>query len=92
MHFVDYGEDSGPIIAQKAFEINPDDTLEMVRRRGLALEWELYPRCIQLFAANRLRIEKATHTLPGKRPYTRTIVRIISSARSVGADRATDLI
>ncbi len=92
VHFVDYGEDSGPIIAQKAFEIRPDDTLAMIRRRGLALEWELYPRCIQLFAANRLRIEKATHTLPGKRPYTRTIVRIISSARSVGADRATDLI
>ncbi len=92
VHFVDYGEDSGPIIAQKAFEIRPDDTLAMIRRRGLALEWALYPRCIQLFAANRLRIEKATHTLPGKRPYTRTIVRIISSARSVGADRATDLI
>jgi len=79
VHFVDYGEDSGPIIAQKAFEIRTDDTLEMVRKRGLALEWELYPRCIQLFAENRLRIEKVTHTLSGENQFTRTIVRVLSS-------------
>ncbi|MBF0120537.1 MAG: phosphoribosylglycinamide formyltransferase [Desulfobacterales bacterium] len=49
VHFVDYGEDSGPIIGQKAFEINDCDTLETVKEKGLKLEWELYPHCIQLF-------------------------------------------
>lgn len=84
VHFVDYGEDSGPIIAQKAFEIRPDDTLDEIRNRGLRLEWELYPRCVQLFADNRLQTEMMTYSLPGNREYTRTIVRILSSAEGCG--------
>lgn len=77
VHFVDYGEDSGPIIAQKAFAIDPKETLDDIRQRGLALEWDLYPLCIQLFAENRLKIEEMTHILPGAREYIRTIVRIL---------------
>lgn len=50
VHFVDYGEDTGPIIGQKAFEIEDNDTLEDVKRKGLEKEWELYPQCIQKFA------------------------------------------
>jgi phosphoribosylglycinamide formyltransferase-1 len=50
VHFIDYGEDTGPIIGQKAFEIEDTDTLEDVKRKGLAKEWELYPQCIQKFA------------------------------------------
>ena len=56
VHFVDYGEDSGPIIAQRAFEINSDDTLETVRAKGLKIEWDLYPESIQLVARNRVKI------------------------------------
>ncbi len=56
VHFVDYGEDTGPIIGQKAFEITPEDTLESIRAKGLRLEWELFPECIQLFAEGRLRV------------------------------------
>ena len=58
VHFVDYGEDTGPIIGQKAFEITPDDTIDTVREKGLKLEWQLYPECIQLFAEGRLRMER----------------------------------
>lgn len=58
VHFVDYGEDSGPIIGQRAFAIQPEDTLEAVRKRGLAIEWALYPACIQLFAQKRLELER----------------------------------
>lgn len=47
VHFIDYGEDTGPIIGQKAFEIEDTDTLEDVRRKGLEKEWELYPDCIR---------------------------------------------
>ena len=50
VHFIDYGEDTGPIIGQKAFEIKDEDTLEDVKKRGLELEWQLYPGCIQTFA------------------------------------------
>lgn len=50
VHFIDYGEDTGPIIGQKAFEIEETDTLDDVKRKGLEKEWELYPRCIQKFA------------------------------------------
>jgi phosphoribosylglycinamide formyltransferase-1 len=53
VHFVDYGEDTGPIIGQKAFEIADDDTLEDVKEKGLQKEWELYPACIQKFAQSR---------------------------------------
>lgn len=78
VHFVDYGEDSGPIIAQKAFEIHAGDSLELIRKRGLKLEWALYPDCVQLFATNRLQLKKTTHTLPGGNQHTRMIVQTIS--------------
>ena len=50
VHYIDYGEDTGPIIGQKAFEIKDNDTLEDVKKKGLKKEWELYPACIQKFA------------------------------------------
>ena len=54
VHFIDYGEDTGPIIGQRAFEITDNDTLENVKQKGLALEWQLYPECIQKFAENKI--------------------------------------
>lgn len=53
VHYIDYGEDTGPIIGQKAFEIADGDTLEDVKGKGLKKEWELYPACIQKFAESR---------------------------------------
>ena len=50
VHYIDYGEDTGPIIGQKAFEIKDDDTLEDIKRKGLEKEWALYPQCIQKIA------------------------------------------
>lgn len=58
VHFVDYGEDTGRIIGQKAFEITPDDSIDTVREKGLKLEWQLYPECIQLLAESRLSMER----------------------------------
>jgi len=76
VHFIDYGEDSGPIIGQKAFDIADDDTLERIKEKGLALEWQLYPECIQLFAHNRLRVEMRSHTLgDGTQSSRRVVVR-----------------
>ncbi|MFH2059151.1 MAG: phosphoribosylglycinamide formyltransferase [Pseudomonadota bacterium] len=50
VHYIDYGEDTGPIIGQKAFEILDSDTLDDIKRKGLEQEWALYPACIQKFA------------------------------------------
>ncbi len=54
VHFIDYGEDSGRIIGQKAFQIEDNDTLEIVKAKGIKLEWQLYPECIQKFAKAQL--------------------------------------
>lgn len=78
VHFVDYGEDTGPIIGQKAFPIEKNDTLESVRKKGLKLEWVLYPECINLFAQGRLKIVETTYNRPGiRQEMKRTVVKIL---------------
>jgi len=77
VHFVDYGEDSGPVIGQRAFAIHADDTLDAVRKRGLEQEWQLYPECIQLFAEGRLETVPMRHELPGRKIFERTVVQIL---------------
>lgn len=76
VHFIDYGEDSGPIIGQRAFTIAEDDDLDAVRKKGLILEWELYPDCIQLFAQGRLHVVTMTHKLGDNTIVQRKVVRI----------------
>ena len=80
VHFIDYGEDTGPIIGQRAFQIQPEDTLESIRRKGLELEWELYPECIQLYAERRLKIMKMEYELRGGENVSRTLVKIVESS------------
>ena len=81
VHFVDYGEDSGPIIGQRAFQIEAEDTLTQVRRKGLAQEWELYPACIQLFAEKRLETVRMNVGRRDGRKRDRTVVRILPPAK-----------
>ena len=76
VHFVDYGEDTGPIIGQKSFKINTDDTIDTVREKGLKLEWQLYLECIQLFARGRLRVVSRTYTLEDGTEFNRKVVEI----------------
>jgi phosphoribosylglycinamide formyltransferase 1 len=80
VHFIDYGEDSGPIIGQRAFPILETDTLEDVKRKGLEQEWRLYPECIQHFAHGRLKTIKMTHHLDNGQVRQRTVVKIAQSA------------
>ncbi len=84
VHFIDYGEDSGPIIGQKAFQIEPDDTIDSIKKKGLTLEWELYPECIQLFAQNRLKTARMTYALEGGKRVERTIVQIVNGEEALG--------
>ena len=76
VHFVDYGEDTGAIIGQEAFEIKPEDTLETIKSKGLKLEWALYPACIQLFAENRLKVVAKIFTLANGQRFSRKWVTI----------------
>ena len=57
VHFADEQYDRGPIILQGCVPVLEDDTVETLAARVLALEHELYPEAIQLFAENRLRVE-----------------------------------
>jgi phosphoribosylglycinamide formyltransferase-1 len=77
VHFIDYGEDTGPIIGQRAFQIEPEDTIASIRKKGLELEWELYPACIQLFAQDRIKTVRMRFSLKGGREMERTVVRIV---------------
>ena len=76
VHFIDYGEDSGPLIGQRAFHIQLDDTLDSIKEKGLKLEWELYPECIQMFAQGRLKTVKMTYTLENGKKVERSVVKI----------------
>jgi phosphoribosylglycinamide formyltransferase 1 len=82
VHFIDYGEDSGPIIGQRAFAITETDSLDAVRKKGLGLEWELYPECIQLFAQGRLHVVRMTYTLDNGSICQRNIVKIAQTAKA----------
>jgi phosphoribosylglycinamide formyltransferase-1 len=76
VHFVDYGEDSGPIIGQRTFPILPGDTLDSIKKKGLEQEWVLYPECIQLFAQNKLHLVRKDTRLRSGDVISRTIVEI----------------
>lgn len=57
VHFVDEGTDTGPIILQKAVEVQDDDTPEILQRRVMEeAEWVIMPRAIDLIANDRLEI------------------------------------
>jgi phosphoribosylglycinamide formyltransferase 1 len=76
VHFIDYGEDTGPIIGQRAFQIQPDDTIETIRQKGLKLEWELYPACIQLFAQGSIKVVRKNFDLGQNKKVMRRVVVI----------------
>ncbi len=55
VHFVDEGMDSGPIILQKAVEVLPGDTPEVLQRRVMEeAEWKILPQAIDMIANHRI--------------------------------------
>ena len=50
VHFVSEECDGGPIVSQKAVEVLPDDTPEVLQRRVMEqCEWQLLPQAVSLF-------------------------------------------
>ena len=55
VHFVDEGTDTGPIILQKAVEVQKGDTPEVLQRRVMEqAEWVILPKAIDMIANNEL--------------------------------------
>lgn len=59
VHFVNEIPDGGEIILQKAVEVRPGDTPELLQRRVMEqAEWQLLPKAVQLAASELERSEK----------------------------------
>ena len=65
VHFVDEGTDTGPIILQKAVEVEQDDTPEILQRRVMEqAEWKILPKAIDLIANGKVKVENGrTHII-----------------------------
>lgn len=51
VHYVDEGTDTGPILLQKAVEVKPGDTPEILQRRVMEeAEWVILPQAINMIA------------------------------------------
>lgn len=56
VHFVDEGMDSGPIILQKAVEVLPGDTPQILQQRVMEqAEWQILPQAIHMIANGYLK-------------------------------------
>lgn len=55
VHFVDEGTDTGPIIYQKAVDVLPGDTPEILQKRVMEqAEWKILPQAINAIANDKL--------------------------------------
>ncbi len=57
VHFVDEGTDTGPIILQKAVEVEEEDTPKILQQRVMEqAEWEILPQAIDLIANGKVKV------------------------------------
>ncbi|MBP1153867.1 MULTISPECIES: phosphoribosylglycinamide formyltransferase [unclassified Paenibacillus] len=64
VHLVDGGLDSGPILAQRAIDIQPGDTEASIAERIHEIEHRLYPQVIQGICNGSIRLEQAANFKP----------------------------
>ncbi len=63
VHIVDEGVDSGPILLQKAVEVLPGDTPEILQRRVMEqAEWKILPQAIDGIANHRIQMPEEEQT------------------------------
>lgn len=61
VHFVSEACDGGPIVLQKAVEVEEGDTPETLQRRIMErAEWVILPQAVSLFCQGRLQVEGRT--------------------------------
>jgi phosphoribosylglycinamide formyltransferase-1 len=64
IHLVDGGLDSGPILAQRAIDIQPGDTEASVAQRIHQIEHRLYPEVIQGICNGSINLDQAADIKP----------------------------
>lgn len=68
VHFVTEEPDGGPIVLQKAVEVRPGDTPEILQRRVMEeAEWHILPQAVSLFCQDRLTVEGRQVTISAPR-------------------------
>jgi phosphoribosylglycinamide formyltransferase-1 len=65
VHFVTAELDHGPIVAQAAVPVLPDDTEDALAQRVLVQEHLIYPRAVRWFVEDRLTIENGRVCIAG---------------------------
>jgi formyltetrahydrofolate-dependent phosphoribosylglycinamide formyltransferase len=65
VHFVTAEMDDGPIVAQAAVPVLPDDDADRLSARVLAAEHQLYPLALRLVCEGRARMEDGRVVLAG---------------------------
>ena len=68
VHLVDEDYDTGPIVLQQPVPVEPGDTPETLAARVLAVEHQLYPEALALFAEGRVRLDGRTVTILPEAP------------------------
>ena len=69
VHFVSDQLDGGPIVAQAAVPVRPDDTEHTLAARVLEQEHLLLPRCVRWILEDRLRLEGERVVTDGVAPH-----------------------
>jgi phosphoribosylglycinamide formyltransferase-1 len=75
VHLVTPGVDEGPIIAQAAVPVLPEDTEETLGARVLEQEHILYPAALALVAAGRVRVEEGRAVIDSPAAPSATVLR-----------------
>lgn len=73
VHFVTAELDHGPIVAQAAVPVLPDDDEGALARRVLVQEHVIYPRAVRWFVEDRLRIEEGRVLISGEAPAAQIV-------------------
>lgn len=63
VHFVTEGMDEGPLIAQAAVPVRPDDSEASLAERVLGAEHQLYPAALRLLAEGKVRMTSTGETV-----------------------------
>ena len=86
-HYVTESLDQGPIILQDSFAVDPDDTLEEVRRRGQRLEARTLLRAVGLHLDDRLEVRwRKVHVRPARGEKARRATGGGKTGRRGGAE------
>lgn len=72
VHFVRPEMDEGPIVAQVAVPVLPDDTPETLDARVLAAEHTLFPMAVRLVAEGKARVQGERVVITGTKGQTET--------------------